>query len=235
MKNVLSNAIKLIFPPKCIFCNDVLSINSDIDICRSCFNKISFIDGIINGNNTRQSNSGCCDYIICVCRYSGIIKDSLIRYKFFGKLSYYRTFARLLADKVNKMTNFNNFDIIISVPLHVNKEKIRGYNQSLLISKELSKRLGVPEYSRLLSRVRDTGSQSLLPKGKRYYNVKDAFKVCKTELIKGKTVLLVDDIMTTGNTIDECSRVLKAAGAKAVVGAVIATGRVLPLKNSREV
>lgn len=158
-----------------------------------------------------------------------------MRYKFFGKLSYYRTFAGLLTDKVNKMTNFNNFDIIISVPLHVNKEKIRGYNQSLLISKELSKRLGVPEYSRLLSRVRDTGSQSLLPKDKRYYNVKDAFKVCKTELIKDKTVLLVDDIMTTGNTIDECSRVLKAAGAKAVVGAVIATGRVLPLKNSREV
>jgi competence protein ComFC len=235
LKSMLDTAIKLIFPPKCIFCGNILSANSDIDICRGCFNKISFIDGIINGHNTRRSNSGCCDYIICVCHYSGIIKDSLMRYKFFSKPSYYRAFARLLTDKVKKMTDLSKFDIIISVPLHRSKEKIRGYNQSLLISKELSKGLGVPEYSRLLSRIRDTGSQSLLSKAERYYNVKDAFEICNVEMIKDKVVLLVDDIMTTGNTIDECSRILKAAGAKAVVGAVIATGRVLPLKNSREV
>ena len=166
-----------------------------------------------------------CDCIVCVCRYSGIIKSSLIYFKFFNKAGYYRAFAALLADRLRKMTDFHEFDIIISVPLHKKRENERGYNQSLLLSKELSRLTGIPDRSGFLERVRHTKSQSLLGREERYVNVKNAFNVREKAKVQGKWVLLVDDITTTGNTLDECSRVLKKAGARMVTAAVIASGR----------
>jgi len=218
--------IKFFFPPKCIFCGNILYVNSDIDICRSCFENIPFINGIFERKTLKQACSGC-DYVICVCRYTGIIKESLIKYKFFNKSSFYRTFAGLLADRIRKIPDCAQLDFIISVPLHKHKESTRGYNQSLLISRQLSRVTGVPERSMLLSRTKDTNSQSLLARDERQHNVKDAFKVNDVSGVKGRNILLVDDILTTGYTLDECSRTLKEAGAKAVIGAVIATGRKL--------
>lgn len=220
----LQNLLKLIFPPKCIFCGRILSTEADIDICGCCSRIIPFFKDSPVKTSCKPLQGGC-DYVICTCHYSGIVKDSLIRFKFFNKPGYYRTFAKLMSEKIKKMTNFRNFDIIVSVPLYKDKESIRGYNQSLLISKQLSKEIGVPEDSSLLVRVRNTGSQSLLPKSSRHLNVKNAFRVNNAHEVKGKKVLLVDDILTTGSTLNECSRVLKEAGARMVVGAVIATGR----------
>jgi ComF family protein len=165
------------------------------------------------------------DGIVCVCEYSGIIKHAVVRYKFYNKSSYYRTFAGLLADSVKKMTCGSKFDIIISVPLHRVKRRNRGYNQSLLISRVLSRKLGVPEGSKYLSRARNTDSQSLLSGEKRHINVLNAFRVDYADKVVGKDILLVDDVLTTGSTLNECCRVLKAAGAGRVVAAVIASGR----------
>lgn len=217
--------LNLIFPPKCIFCGEILSASVKINICGSCFNKIPFM----KENYLRRSNEPhageSCDAIVCVCEYSGIIKEAIRRYKFSNKSSYYRVFGKLLSDKVKKMTNFWKFDIIISVPLHKDRESFRGYNQSYLISKILSKGLGIEESSYLLKRMVRTDTQSLLSRNERIFNVRGAFKVADPGKVKGKTILLVDDILTTGSTINECSRVLKENGASCVVAAVIASGR----------
>lgn len=186
--------------------------------------KIPRVDEAFDNIYSKQVH-GCCDRVVCVSRYSGIIKDSLIRYKFFDKSCYYRALAGLMADKISNLNAQGGFDMIIGVPLHKNKESIRGYNQAVLISRELSRRTGIPEKSKLLTRVRNTESQSLLAKNERFHNVKDAFMVNNPEAVKDKRIILVDDILTTGNTLGECSRVLKEAGAKVVAGAVIATGR----------
>lgn len=216
----------MIFPPKCIFCSELLYPGTGINICSSCYKKVRFIDE--KGQVIRTAPfSRYLDGIVCACEYSGVIKDSLIRYKFFEKSSYYRTFSGLLFEKLKKMTNYCKFDIIISVPLHKRKQRIRGYNQSLLISRELSRAMGVMDSSGILYRTRDTHAQSLLKREERYKNVKDAFKVNNPDKIKGKKILLVDDILTTGQTISECSRVLKEAGAQTVIAAVIASGRKL--------
>lgn len=217
--------VNLLFPPKCIFCGGILKFNCKIEICEVCYKKIPFYNDksrVFYSGLGKKSNY---DEIICLCEYSGIIKESIIRYKFFNKSHYYRAFAKLLSGKVKEMTTCQIFDIIISVPLYKQKEHKRGYNQSYLISKVLSKETNIAEGSELLVRVRNTDAQSLLAKSYRYNNVKDAFKVINADRIKDKNILLVDDIFTTGSTIDECSRALKNSGARRVVAAVIASGR----------
>lgn len=115
--------------------------------------------------------------------------------------------------------------MIVSVPLHPKREQSRGYNQSYLIARELGRELGIKNEPRLLARVKNTHSQSLLKRDERLENIKDAFRITDTSRVEGKAIFLVDDILTTGATLNECSRVLKGAGAKKIVAAVIASGR----------
>ena len=131
-----------------------------------------------------------------------------------------------MSKNIFMMTNYTKFDIIISVPLHKNREAKRGYNQARLVSGALSRITGIKEYSRLLVRNRNTGAQSLLDRKSRLVNLNDAFGITNERLIKDKNILLIDDIMTTGSTINECARTLKKAGARTVTAAVIATGQV---------
>lgn len=222
---VLEYILGLVFPPKCIFCGSILDLGSELHICDSCYKKIDFIGDICwrpAGTDWEQS----CDAVVSVCRYNGIVKHSLIKYKFYNKPGYYRTFARLLAKYIFMVTNSTKFDIIISVPLHKSREAKRGYNQARLISRALSGITGIRDASGLLVRVRNTNAQSLLDRRNRHENIRDAFSVTKDSLVKGKNILLIDDIMTTGSTINECAKTLKKAGARTVAAAVIATGQV---------
>ena len=220
-------ALGFIFPPKCIFCGKIMPPNVDIYICGDCFGLIPFAEETVLRQPAKERMRDGCDEIICICRYEGIIKDSLIRCKFYNKPSYCRTFGRLMAEKTKKVLDAQRFDMIAAIPLHKDRENERGYNQSFLISRELSRRTGIPEMSRLISRVKRTDSQSLLAKSERLRNIKDAFRVNDGGKIKGKSVILIDDIMTTGATLDECGRVLKEAGAGKVAGAVLASGRMM--------
>lgn len=218
---MLKYLLNLLFPPRCIFCGDIIKASSSIDICSVCYKKLPFInEGIIKPEKGQYF-----DEVICVFEYSDIIKKAILRYKFFNKPHYCRTFALLLSDKIKNMTIKPEIDIIISVPLHKHKQRSRGYNQSYLISRLISKNIGAKEGSYLLSRVKDTESQSTLPKNERHLNIENAFRVLSHQEIKGKNILMVDDILTTGSTLSECSRVLKDAGALKVIAVVIASGR----------
>jgi len=219
---MLKRLRNLIFPPKCIFCNKIFDSNTDIYICKDCYSAIEFKEGGFIKSGTGHDYF---DSIVCVCEYTGIVKDAIKRYKFSNKPAYYRTFSGLLLSKIKEMTDYRLFDTIISVPLHPIRERARGYNQSFLISMELSRQLGIKEGSKLLSRTKNTHSQSLLQRKDRLINVKGAFMVNDASKIKGKTVLLVDDVLTTGTTLNECSRVLKQAGAGKIIVAVVASGR----------
>lgn len=215
--------INSIYPPKCIFCQQLLNHDVVLHICGNCNTKLPFMEQAIIA--TSQGEDSSCDEAISVFHYTGMVKESLIRFKFYNKPSYYRTYARLISGKLSEITGIKQYDMVMSVPLHKHKEFSRGYNQAYLISKALSRELGLPEASRLLRRYRYTESQSLLDRQKRHQNVKGAFDVLSPKRINGKSVLLIDDILTTGSTLEECSRMLKLAGAKKVTAAVVATGR----------
>lgn len=213
-----------IYPPKCIFCKKSLGNEIALHICSACYAKLPFTREMLMPVLENETG-GQCDGAISVFQYTGMAKNSLIRFKFYNKPSYYRTFARLLACKLKKITDIKQYDMVISVPLHRQKEFARGYNQAYLLSRALGRELQLPECSGLLKRQKYTFSQSLLDKKKRLENIKGAFLVKLPERVAGKSVLLVDDILTTGSTLEECSRMLKQAGVNKVTAAVVATGR----------
>lgn len=221
--DLLEQILGIIFPPKCIFCNNIMDIGTELNICKECYKKIVFIGGSQLGITGSDVSSGC-DSAVSICRYTGIVKHSLIKYKFYNKPGYYRTFAKILAKQIIKVIDSVKFDMIISVPLHKSREMKRGYNQALLISKALSRETGIKDCSGLLERTINTNAQSLLDRKSRLLNVKGAFRVKNAEQVNGKNILLVDDILTTGTTVNECGRMLKQAGANIVIAAVIATG-----------
>lgn len=216
--------INIIYPPKCIFCRQVLSYETALYICSACYCELPFAKKTLLAT-TQDDEEHHCDGAISVFEYTGVVKESLIRFKFYNESSYYRTYAILIADKLAKILDISRYNMVMSVPLHKRKEISRGYNQAFLISKELGRKLKLPEGSRLLKRYRHTQAQSLLDKEKRSQNVKDAFTVTASDRVRGKSILLVDDIMTTGSTLEECGRVLKNAGAAGVTAVVVASGR----------
>ena len=117
------------------------------------------------------------------------------------------------------------FDQITCVPMRTAKEKERGYNQSALLAQELSKLLEIPVHCHLLRKCADTPAQHELKGAERRGNVFGVFEVAKPELTQGKTILLCDDVKTTGATLDECAKMLKLAGAQEVYCACIAVTR----------
>lgn len=214
----------IIFPAKCIFCGDMLQYDISLHICASCYQKLPFsVDKLLLV--AQKAEDTYCDGAISLFQYTGMIKESLIRYKFYNKPHYYRTYARLLTKRIENLLDVKKYSMVLSVPLYKSREIERGYNQAFLISKALGKELELPECSKLIKRVRHTQPQSLLDNKKRSENVSGAFKVTIPEKIKGKSILLVDDILTTGFTLEEAGGTLKRAGAERVTGIVVATGR----------
>lgn len=222
--NIFSKIINIIYPPNCIFCRQILSYDAEPQICSSCYSALPFVKEELLVT-TQEDINHYCDGAVSVFEYTGVVKESLIRFKFYNEPGYYRTYAGLIAEKLTRIVDIGQYNMVISVPLHKHKELSRGYNQAYLISKELGRKLKLPERSGLIKRSRYTEAQSLLDKEKRSQNVKGAFTVISPDKIAGKSILLVDDILTTGSTLEECSRVLRNAGAVKITAVVVATGR----------
>ena len=128
-----------------------------------------------------------------------------------------------ISNGVNNLSNFKEF-ILIPIPLHKKKMKQRGFNQAEEIGKELSKILKIPIFNNVLAKIKQTPAQVELKKEQREKNVKGVFRCQKPKLVRNKKILLIDDIFTTGSTMEECADVLKTAGAKQVWGMAVARG-----------
>ena len=126
----------------------------------------------------------------------------------------------VLTGNTTEQTWENSF--LVPVPMEIKKMKDRGYNQAEELAKELSKMLNIPLISNNLVKIKKTLPQMELSAKERQENLKDAFLVMNAEEIKGKKIFLVDDVYTTGSTMEECARVLRSAGAKQVFGIAIA-------------
>lgn len=196
-----------------------------ICICEECAKKIEYYNNCINSLNLPRNIENYCDGMVCVGRYSDSLKSSLKRFKFSNKPSYYRAFGKLLAIKVQNTIQMDQIDLIIPVPLHKSRQKDRGYNQSKLVAEYASKQLKIPLALNILVKISESKSQSVLSRNERLSNVEGLFSVVNEEALFNKNILLVDDIVTTGSTINQCSKALKQAGATSVIAGVIATTR----------
>ena len=123
--------------------------------------------------------------------------------------------GRMMANELKDTDFFNGIDCMVPVPLSTQRFKKRGYNQSQFLAKFVAKELGLPMRG-CLKKIRETPKQSTLNASARRENLKGAFAPRKNCPAAGKTVLLVDDVLTTGSTMDECARVLRKNGAKAI-------------------
>lgn len=207
--------LNLIFPNVCGFCDQINSNN----LCKNCELMLSKyeIDCIKNCSKEKYF-----DYLFCALKYENIVRKKIIQYKFNEKSYLYKTFAKIIIKNKKIFGFLKLYDIIISVPMFENRKAVRGYNQSELIAKEIAKAAELIFGKDILIKIKDTKVQSTLTKTQRMANLKNVFSVIDTAKIKGKKVILIDDIYTTGSTVNECSKVLKQAGAKEICVVTIA-------------
>jgi len=157
--------------------------------------------------------------------YEGPLKDLILRCKYGRQEFTAQVLGRLLAERLALAPWGDLVDLVVPVPLHWGRRISRGFNQALVLAQEVARAVpgaGAKVVQRL-RRVRPTPHQSSLPSGRRHRNVRGAFAVRHAAGVKGRHVLLVDDVMTSGTTVAECTRVLQGAGARAVYVAVAAT------------
>lgn len=217
----------MFFPSKCGFCNNItengnyicskcekFKYNEDREHCILCGKKIYLVREICKECRERRVYY---EKLIYYSEYKDVLKDRIISYKFNDKPYFYHFFSELMLPKVLE----EHVDLITSVPISKKRMKERGYNQSELIAKKLAKLTDKP-YIKVLVKKHETKRQSELSKQERAINIKNSFEVVNNGDIKGKEILLVDDVFTTGATVNECSRILKGSGAKSVKVAVIA-------------
>lgn len=211
MKKILwfiNHVINLIYPNVCGICDKLYGE----DLCKKCeinLNNIAKfkIDKYKNKNFRKH---------LYIFKYEGIIKERLIKFKFNGKSYIYKAFVKFIIKNEKICRFFKSYDIIIPVPIHYNRKINRGYNQSALIAKEIAIRLNIQYENQVLFKRLNNKPQSTKNKQERINNVKGVYYTKNKYKILNQKILLLDDIFTTGSTVNECSKVLMACGAKVV-------------------
>lgn len=241
--SLLKDIIEIIFVSKCVVCEKISETICD-GVCRDCLEKIIFIQnahcdlcgkplkGMIfeKTDFIPKINCGCKNkkqyfsYVRAIGMYEGVLKDLIHILKFKKKIRIAKLFIKWLNEYIEKYFNLKEIDLLIPVPLHKKKLLARGFNQAVLLVEGINKKYKIPHQCNNLIRVRATQPQFELNKKQRYLNLKDAFKVKFAHKIKEKKILLIDDLCTTGITINECAKILIKAGAKEVFGFTVAHG-----------
>ena len=170
-------------------------------------------------NQQEQNNF---NELIYIFKYQGIIRNLLINYKFNEKPYLVKTFVNFLLNDKNVFEKLQSFDIIVPVPISKKRNKQRGYNQSLLIAKEISKITNQKIVTNCLYKTKNITEQSKLNKEKRIENIKGVYELKNPQILINKKVLLIDDIYTTGSTVNECCKMLQKVKTKEICVLVIA-------------
>ena len=208
--------MNLIYPPKCGICRKICKES----LCKKCEKKLE--SNTIWEIKENQNPYIFFEELISIFKYEGIIRDKIIDYKFNEKSYLYKTFTIFLLKNKKIFEKIQSYDTIIPVPISEKRKKTRGYNQSLLISREISKKTGIKLQEKNLIKIKNTIEQSKLDKEEREKNVQNVYQIKNEEILKNKKILLLDDIYTTGNTVNSCCKILKKAKPKKIGVIVIA-------------
>lgn len=218
---------------KCINCNVDLPQKQEIEFCENCLSKLEFIenDKCCKRCGAKLKTSNLC--LACksnkrefklarsVMVYDGIASRLIKNFKYQNKPYMSRTFGKLLA---KKFVSLNwKVDFITFVPITKKKEKKRGFNQARLLAEEFYKNTGVQLEKDILIKKQETKEQASLGFKDRQENLRKSFKVTNKDKVFGKSILLIDDVFTTGATANACSLAFKKAGAKEVFVLTVAS------------
>ncbi|MGE4484887.1 MAG: ComF family protein [Oscillospiraceae bacterium] len=212
---VIKNLLDLIFPPKCVFCGKFLHDEGG-GICRRCQATLPFTEGAGVSRNGEFF-----DVCVSPLYYKDNVRKSILHFKFKGATGNAAAYASILADCIREQLT-GKYDLISWVPISARREKTRGYDQAMLLALATALELGDVAVETLKKTTDIPAQSSLNGAEKRRANVSGVYTVADPELITGKHVLLIDDIITTGATLGECARTLLMAGAESVVCAALA-------------
>lgn len=217
MSRFVSAILDLLYPPRCVFCRELVRSGKDL-FCPACRESLPFTS--CGGEQTGDFFRICCSALY----YEDVVRESLRRYKFQGRSGYAATYGAILADCIRERLT-GEYDLITWVPLSSERLRERGYDQSMLLAQAAALELQDVAVS-TLDKVRNVERQSAVgSREKRRANIAGAYRATDPELVEGRRILLIDDIITTGATLSECARTLREAGAKDVVCATVARGR----------
>ena len=166
--------------------------------------------------------------VVCACHYQDPIREILLKLKFHEAGHFAEALGLLLADAARRVSAEQGvlWDSVAGIPLHPTRLRERGYNQAALLVQTLARTLGLEDLSPALARTRATQVQSLMESEEaRRENLRGAFAVVAPARVRGRRVLLVDDVLTTGATLHACAVEIRTQGALDVTGAVVASGR----------
>lgn len=213
--------LDLLYPPKCAFCGRLLG-DKETDLCGKCRATLPQAEGSVKTIRF-------CKEAFSLFYYEGDVRESIHRYKFMGLRNYASVYARQLAVLI--LEQHIPFDILTYVPVSARRRRKRGYDQARLLAQEIARELGQP-CSKCLVKIRDNSTQSSLQEpSARTANVLGVYRIAWDMPVAGKRVLLIDDVLTTGATVSECSSVLLTAGAAEVRCLTLAAAKKLYKKQ----
>lgn len=232
-------AINLVYPGHCQICQVPLREDEQGVICSGCLARVKFIEPPccrrcalpFSGEPRETFACGYCHgrpfhfaAAFAGCRAEGVVRQAIHGLKYHRHMYYLSHLESWLVAAARQWIDWTQVDAIVPVPLHPRKRRERGFNQAELLATRLGRVVGVPVLTRTVRRVKDTATQTRLDAEHRRQNLRDAFAVRRPGDVGGRRLVLVDDVFTTGVTLDSCARVLHVAGGTTITALTVARG-----------
>ncbi len=233
IKILYRGVLQAVYPRHCPVCDEIVRQRGEM-ICLECLDKLKILTPpwcMRCGKMVEDGEEYCRD---CREREHAFERgralyeydsaaQSIYRFKYAGRQEYADFYGEQIADYLGDFIRQLRPDGFVPIPLHRRRKARRGYNQAQLLAEAVGRQMNIPVYSKLLVRGRNTVPQKKLNFQERQNNLKKAFNISEND-VKLKTIIVIDDIYTTGSTIDEAARALKAAGAERVYYITLACG-----------
>lgn len=231
MKRILAGLADIILPPRCPTCEAILDHEKNPLFCAACLSKIHFIQSPLCSCCGVPFAGACGDNHLCgdcldskptfsiaraVGRYETTLLEAIHWFKYNRKIYIGEVLGKLMAEYAYPGFTITDYSLIMPVPLHPKRLRERGFNQSVILAKEISERFHISLDFLSLTRHIYTEAQIKLGRKDREANVKDVFSVHDSGKIHGHRIILVDDVYTSGSTVKECARVLMQSRAESV-------------------
>ncbi|MCI9087723.1 MAG: ComF family protein [Clostridia bacterium] len=210
--NLLDTVLDFIFPSTCGFCDKM----GEGYLCQDCKRKITNSNFYFNQLDFYQNKDTFIDEHFYLFSYTEPIRGKILQYKFEDKAYLANTIYEFFMNNEKLYGFLKKYDIMIPIPISSSRKRERGYNQSELLARKISKMANIHIETQALKKAKNNQPQSSLNKEQRRENVKNVYKVQNELKIQNKKILLFDDIYTTGSTANECARMLRAFGSQAV-------------------
>lgn len=232
---IRERVLDLLFPKRCVVCDEIAGQEGKA-VCRRCRDKILYVQEpfcLKCGKQLQHEEQEYCEdckknrhlYIQGSALYDyGSMADSIFRFKYAGRMEYADFYGRELYERKAGWLSMVQPDALVPVPIHAARKRKRGYNQAELVARHLSSLCGVPVNNSLIYRPKQTAPLKDLSHSERQNNLKRAFKIRQND-VKLNTIVIIDDIYTTGSTIDSMARVLHGAGITEVYFVALTIGR----------